>query len=227
MRFATTTADVPNDMDDHCSDPVRFLVFVTEFILLTMITRSIINCSRSTVAADELCSHPPTPLSKAVTFSRRDLPDGPPGPILQSGLTDSRDREERVNIRPNRGSNALSAPSLVPSRKKTLSPWLLSKMDASSSTKCQPVRSYSPFDNTAMANFHAFDMTSSTFADYPIPGRTTVYDESETIDLENVPLNGGTLIKTLVVSIDPYLRRMMVDPKTPSSFVSVVHPRCR
>ncbi|PIL25993.1 hypothetical protein GSI_11747 [Ganoderma sinense ZZ0214-1] len=54
--------------------------------------------------------------------------------------------------------------------------------------------------------------------DYPIPGQTTVYDESETIDLENVPLNGGILIKTLVVSIDPYLRRMMIDPKTPSSF---------
>ena len=66
-----------------------------------------------------------------------------------------------------------------------------------------------------------FDLTSFFCPDYPIPGRTTVYDESETIDLENVPLDGGILIKTLVVSIDPYLRRMMIDSKIPSSFVSV------
>ncbi|KAJ6542788.1 hypothetical protein B0H19DRAFT_1171914 [Mycena capillaripes] len=42
--------------------------------------------------------------------------------------------------------------------------------------------------------------------DYPVPGKTTVYDTSETIDLENVPLNGGVLIKVLVLSIDPYMR---------------------
>ncbi|KAJ7819296.1 hypothetical protein B0H13DRAFT_2257624 [Mycena leptocephala] len=28
--------------------------------------------------------------------------------------------------------------------------------------------------------------------DYPIPGKTTVYDTTETIDLENAPLNGGS-----------------------------------
>ncbi|KAM5534492.1 hypothetical protein V8D89_011824 [Ganoderma adspersum] len=44
---------------------------------------------------------------------------------------------------------------------------------------------------------------------YPIPGQTTVYDESETIDLDTVPLNGGALVKVLVVSIDPYLRGRM------------------
>ncbi|KAJ6506913.1 hypothetical protein C8R45DRAFT_816684 [Mycena sanguinolenta] len=43
-------------------------------------------------------------------------------------------------------------------------------------------------------------------ADYPIPGQTTVYDTSQTIDLENVPLNGGILIKVLLLSIDPYFR---------------------
>lgn len=41
---------------------------------------------------------------------------------------------------------------------------------------------------------------------YPIPGETTVWDESQKIDLENVPLNGGFLLKVLVVSIDPYQR---------------------
>ena len=41
---------------------------------------------------------------------------------------------------------------------------------------------------------------------YPVPGETTVWDESQKIDLENVPLNGGFLLKVLVVSIDPYQR---------------------
>ncbi|EKM48728.1 uncharacterized protein PHACADRAFT_202476 [Phanerochaete carnosa HHB-10118-sp] len=47
---------------------------------------------------------------------------------------------------------------------------------------------------------------------YPEPGKTTVYDESQTIDLDGMPLNGGVLIKILVVSIDPYLRDAMRDP---------------
>ncbi|KAF7354140.1 Zinc-type alcohol dehydrogenase-like protein PB24D3.08c [Mycena venus] len=45
--------------------------------------------------------------------------------------------------------------------------------------------------------------------DFPIPGETTVYDTSQKIDLETVPLNGGLLIKTLVLSIDPYMRGRM------------------
>ncbi|TBU55126.1 NAD(P)-binding protein [Dichomitus squalens] len=53
---------------------------------------------------------------------------------------------------------------------------------------------------------------------YPVPGQTIVYDESETIDLDNVPLNGGILVKILALSIDPYLRRKMIDPKIPSFF---------
>ena len=36
-----------------------------------------------------------------------------------------------------------------------------------------------------------------------------VYDETETIDLENAPLDGGVLVKILVLSIDPYLRGKM------------------
>ncbi|KAF9016221.1 NAD(P)-binding protein [Hymenopellis radicata] len=46
---------------------------------------------------------------------------------------------------------------------------------------------------------------------FPIPGQTMVYDTSHIIDLENVPLNGGILVKTLVVSVDPYLRGKMRD----------------
>ncbi|KAI0788286.1 NAD(P)-binding protein [Fomes fomentarius] len=44
---------------------------------------------------------------------------------------------------------------------------------------------------------------------YPVPGKTMVYDESQTIDLDNEPLQGGILVKTLVLSIDPYLRHRM------------------
>ncbi|KAJ3806955.1 hypothetical protein F5876DRAFT_90818 [Lentinula aff. lateritia] len=44
---------------------------------------------------------------------------------------------------------------------------------------------------------------------FPEPGKTTVYDTSQTIDLENVPLNGGVLVKTLVLSADPYMRVQM------------------
>ncbi|THH07343.1 hypothetical protein EW146_g9348 [Bondarzewia mesenterica] len=50
---------------------------------------------------------------------------------------------------------------------------------------------------------------------YPEPGKTIVHDVSKTIDLENQPLNGGFLVKTLVLSIDPYLRGKMRDPKIP------------
>ncbi|KAI0826165.1 alcohol dehydrogenase [Irpex lacteus] len=45
--------------------------------------------------------------------------------------------------------------------------------------------------------------------DFPVPGKHTIYDESETIDLENVPLTGGFLVKILVLSMDPYLRGKM------------------
>lgn len=45
--------------------------------------------------------------------------------------------------------------------------------------------------------------------EYPIPGKDIIYDESETIDLEHVPLDGGFLIKTLALSLDPYMRGRM------------------
>ncbi|KAF7366193.1 NADP-dependent oxidoreductase RED1 [Mycena venus] len=52
--------------------------------------------------------------------------------------------------------------------------------------------------------------------DFPIPGETTVHDTTQTIDLDNVPLNGGFLIKTLVLSIDPYMRGRMRSPEQKS-----------
>ena len=57
---------------------------------------------------------------------------------------------------------------------------------------------------------------------YPEPGKTTVYDESETIDLDNAALNGGFLVKTLYLSIDPYLRGKMRDPTVESYSVCPV-----
>ncbi|KAH9914710.1 alcohol dehydrogenase [Fomitopsis serialis] len=47
---------------------------------------------------------------------------------------------------------------------------------------------------------------------FPEPGKTTVYDDSETIDPDTVPLNGGFLVKVLVLSIDPYMRGRMREP---------------
>ncbi|KAJ6488877.1 hypothetical protein C8R45DRAFT_993083 [Mycena sanguinolenta] len=52
--------------------------------------------------------------------------------------------------------------------------------------------------------------------DFPVPGETTVYDATQTIDLDGVPLNGGFLIKTLVLSVDPYMRNRMHGPEKKS-----------
>ena len=60
------------------------------------------------------------------------------------------------------------------------------------------------------------------FIGYPEPGKTTVYDESETIDPDTVPLNGGFLVKTLVLSVDPYLRGKMRDPGVESYSVRCI-----
>ncbi|KAJ6521131.1 hypothetical protein B0H19DRAFT_951868 [Mycena capillaripes] len=56
---------------------------------------------------------------------------------------------------------------------------------------------------------------------YPVPGETTVYDTKQRIDLERVPLNGGFLIKTLVLSVDPYMRGRMRNPEIASYSVSI------
>ena len=46
---------------------------------------------------------------------------------------------------------------------------------------------------------------------HDVAGVNTEYIE-ETIDLDNVPLNGGVLIKTIAFSADPYQRYRMRDP---------------
>ncbi|KAJ7482969.1 hypothetical protein B0H11DRAFT_1208640 [Mycena galericulata] len=52
--------------------------------------------------------------------------------------------------------------------------------------------------------------------DYPIPGKTIVYDTTQSIDLETVPLKGGILIKVLVLSVDPYMRLRLRAPEIKS-----------
>ena len=63
----------------------------------------------------------------------------------------------------------------------------------------------------------------TTSPGYPEPGKTVVLDQSQTIDIDKEPLNGGVLVKLLVLSVDPYLRGMM--DKESSYGVSNCH-RC-
>ena len=49
--------------------------------------------------------------------------------------------------------------------------------------------------------------------EFQVPGIHTEYVE-EQIDLDNVPLNGGVLIKSLALSSDPYVRKRMKDSKS-------------
>ncbi|KAJ8489819.1 hypothetical protein ONZ45_g13427 [Pleurotus djamor] len=44
----------------------------------------------------------------------------------------------------------------------------------------------------------------------PVPGETSIYDASQTIDLDDTPLNGGFLVKTLCVCLDVYVYARMV-----------------
>lgn len=60
-------------------------------------------------------------------------------------------------------------------------------------------------------------------AGYPEPGKHMKYDDSETIDLESVPLKGGILAKTLLQSSDPYLRGRMYVPKPDVTYFVVSH----
>ncbi|KAH9960658.1 alcohol dehydrogenase [Russula dissimulans] len=54
----------------------------------------------------------------------------------------------------------------------------------------------------------------------PEPGKTVVYDTSDTIDLETVALNGSFLAKTLNVAIDPYMHRTKLRDSRISSYAS-------
>lgn len=51
---------------------------------------------------------------------------------------------------------------------------------------------------------------------FPEPGKTTIYDGSEQIDIDGVALNGGLLVKMLSLSIDPYMRGRMRRPEVKS-----------
>ncbi|KAI3609016.1 hypothetical protein WG66_011067 [Moniliophthora roreri] len=55
---------------------------------------------------------------------------------------------------------------------------------------------------------------------YPEPGKTTIYDTNSTIDLDGVAINGSVLLKTLVLSVDPYMRGKMRDVKEKSYSVA-------
>jgi hypothetical protein len=50
-----------------------------------------------------------------------------------------------------------------------------------------------------------------------------VHDTSETINLDSAPLNGGFLIKTLVLSVDPYMRGRMRRPEVKSYAVRPIN----
>lgn len=50
----------------------------------------------------------------------------------------------------------------------------------------------------------------------PVVGQHIKYDASSKIDLDSVPLNGGVLVRNLIVSIDPYQRGRMRDPSVKS-----------
>ncbi|KAI0035812.1 alcohol dehydrogenase [Vararia minispora EC-137] len=52
--------------------------------------------------------------------------------------------------------------------------------------------------------------------EYPEPGRHFRYDDSQIVDLESVSLDGGILVKTLVLSLDPYMRGRMRPPSKES-----------
>lgn len=58
-------------------------------------------------------------------------------------------------------------------------------------------------------------------AGYPELGKTVVLDASATIVPDAVPLNGGFLVKVLILSIDPYMRGRMRDASIKSYSVGL------
>ncbi|KAJ7227450.1 hypothetical protein GGX14DRAFT_419629 [Mycena pura] len=57
---------------------------------------------------------------------------------------------------------------------------------------------------------------------FPVPGEHISLDKSQSIDLDGVPLNGGFLTKTLMLSPEPAMRERMRDPKIPSFTTTLV-----
>ncbi|KAG8943939.1 hypothetical protein FRC00_010886, partial [Tulasnella sp. 408] len=66
-------------------------------------------------------------------------------------------------------------------------------------------------------NSQSFTMTAQNSSvifscrpnEFPIPGQHLVVQKDATINLDSGPLNGGLLVKTIALSIDPYYRIMM------------------
>ena len=56
------------------------------------------------------------------------------------------------------------------------------------------------------------DVSADLADEYPEPGKTTIYDDSEVIDPETVPLHGGVLLKMIAFSIEPYFKPHMQLP---------------
>ncbi|GLB45531.1 putative alcohol dehydrogenase [Lyophyllum shimeji] len=54
------------------------------------------------------------------------------------------------------------------------------------------------------------------YGELPAVGKHLIFDSSPTIDLDNVPLNGGFLTKTLILSPEPAMRERMRDPSSVS-----------
>lgn len=54
----------------------------------------------------------------------------------------------------------------------------------------------------------------------PNSDKTIVYDDSATIDLDNVALNGGFLVKTVALSLDFFIALKMRNPNIPLPYVS-------
>ncbi|KAF8219765.1 alcohol dehydrogenase [Tricholoma matsutake] len=67
---------------------------------------------------------------------------------------------------------------------------------------------------TPVRNAHV--LFNSVPSGYPEPGKTTIYDDTRTIDIDDVPLHGGFLVKTLFLSVDPSLRGRMRAPEIES-----------
>ena len=59
--------------------------------------------------------------------------------------------------------------------------------------------------------------------DFPVPGNTTVMDTTRTIYPDAVPLNGGFLLETLVLTVEPCQRGRMRAPAVLSYAIRIRH----
>ncbi|KAJ7477177.1 hypothetical protein B0H11DRAFT_1864861 [Mycena galericulata] len=57
---------------------------------------------------------------------------------------------------------------------------------------------------------------------FPVVGEHITFDNTRSIDLDGVPLNGGFLTKTLLLSPEPATRERMRDPKIPSYSTTLI-----